>query len=307
MELKQLRHFLAVIDTGSLNRAAHLANVSQQGLSASIRAMEQALGATLFERTRSGAKPTVHGQALARHARLILGQHRLAHAEISALSGADIGTAAVGCGAFFARRVMPLAIRLLNSSRPHVNVRVVESSSDVLFGMLVDGELDFAVSTPSGSFEPHPDLAQETLFEDRDMPLVRPSHPLAQRGPVALADLAEFPWLFSARFVGDRERVLRLFAEARVQPPRSMVLTDSPAIILELLSNADYVHVSGQSFFRREFSSEEFASLDVPQFMSRRLGVITSFRQRAMSAASEVLLQKFRVAWTQLNGLRQSG
>lgn len=304
MELRQLKHFLAVIETGSLNRAADVANVSQQGLSASIRSLEASLGVTLFERNRTGVQPTVHGLALARHARVIVGQQRLARSELAALSAAEVGTADVGCGQFFARRIMPAAIRRLHRQRPGLNVRVIENGSDVLFKMLLDGELDFVASTPSASFSTHPDLAQEVLFEDRDSVMVRPEHPLARQEGVTLADLTRYTWLFSERFEGDRARVLQLFAQAGIKPPRSMVLTDSATIILELLANDDYVHVSGRSFFRREFSTVEFVALDLPEFITRRVGVITTHRQRMLSPASEALLHHFREAWNELDRLR---
>lgn len=299
MDLRQLQHFLAVLEHGSLKRAADVVSVSQQGLSASIKALEDSLGVRLLDRGRLGAVPTAAGRALAEHAQQILGQARLARAELKSLASADSGTAVVGVGPLFAQRLMPAAIRELSAQRPNVSVRVTEGPSDTLCQMLLEGQIDFVASTPSASFEMSPDLESQILFEDYDVPKVRAEHPLARAPRVTLADLAKYPWIFSARYVGDRESVLRMFTKAGIAPPTQLVLTDSVSIITELLRTRDYVHVNGRTFFVREFSTVNCVSLDVPEFGARRVGMIAMRRGGRMAPASRALLDRFLAVWAQ--------
>jgi len=304
MDVRHLQHFLAVIEYGSLKRAAEVVNVSQQGLSSSIKTLEGSVKVKLFERGRLGAVPTVYGRALAEHARLICGQMRLAKSELTSLAAADTGTAAVGVGAFFAQRIMPAAIVKLAETKPAIVVRAVEGPSDMLYRLLLEGDIDFATSTPSGAATLHPDLQQRVLFEDRDAPLVRIGHPLAGRGQVSFADLARHPWLFSARYTADREWVLRSFAAAGVAPPRRMVLTDSPSMLSELLRTGDYIHVTGRSHLLQALSNIELVELPVPALNSRRVGVITLRRHERMAPASRSLLDAFEATWESFARLR---
>jgi DNA-binding transcriptional LysR family regulator len=107
MDLRQLQHFLTVLEHGSLKRAASDACVSQQGLSASIKALEDSLGVQLLDRGRHGAVPTAAGLMLADRAKEILGTVRLTRAELKSLSIGQTGTAVMGSGPFFAQRMVP--------------------------------------------------------------------------------------------------------------------------------------------------------------------------------------------------------
>jgi len=87
LDPQKLAHFLSVYDTGSFSGAASLNNVSQQAVSKSVLRLEDGLGVKLFERGAYGAEATIFGHALARRAKVITAESRLAAAEISALRG----------------------------------------------------------------------------------------------------------------------------------------------------------------------------------------------------------------------------
>jgi len=78
LDPQKLSHFLAVYDSGNFSSAAKANNVSQQAVSKSIGKLEGALGVKLFERSSFGAEATIFGHALARRAKVITAESRLA-------------------------------------------------------------------------------------------------------------------------------------------------------------------------------------------------------------------------------------
>ena len=94
MELRQLSHFLAVVDAGSLTLAADREGLTQQALSKSLARLELELGGKLFERAARGMVLSRLGDAIAEHARQVLADAgRLRHAasaELGLQRGANI-------------------------------------------------------------------------------------------------------------------------------------------------------------------------------------------------------------------------
>jgi LysR family nitrogen assimilation transcriptional regulator len=72
VELRTLRYFIAVLEAGSLSRAAGSLYVAQPALTAQIRKLEEDLGAQLFERSHAGMTPTPAGLQLYQDARRLL-------------------------------------------------------------------------------------------------------------------------------------------------------------------------------------------------------------------------------------------
>jgi DNA-binding transcriptional LysR family regulator len=64
MDVKDLRYFVAVYETGTFSRASECLATVQSNVSARIRALEDALGGALFERHYRGVVPTLKGQEL---------------------------------------------------------------------------------------------------------------------------------------------------------------------------------------------------------------------------------------------------
>ena len=74
MELRQLRYFVAIAESGSFSRAAEKVFVAQSALSHQIAQLESELGTALFHRSRRGIDLTEAGQRFAPHAVSILRQ-----------------------------------------------------------------------------------------------------------------------------------------------------------------------------------------------------------------------------------------
>ncbi|HLR99354.1 MAG TPA: LysR family transcriptional regulator [Mycolicibacillus parakoreensis] len=215
MELRQLRHFVAVADVGHFTRAADALAISQSGLSASIRALERHLGLPVFERTTRSVVVTAAGRVLLGHARRMLREAAGAESAIAALRGADAGMLALGVVQTFTAVDLPATIARLHERHPAVQVVLREAPTRDLLDVLEAGELDLAFVALDATPLP------AGLVSLRDYPetlvvVVGPDHRLAGRARVRLTDLAAEPFVEFQAGLGLQTAVAALFTAAEV-------------------------------------------------------------------------------------------
>ncbi|MDB6177907.1 LysR substrate-binding domain-containing protein [Paracoccus sp. Z330] len=160
--LRQLRYFLALAEHGHFTRAAETAHVTQPALSMQIKALEDAAGASLVERTSAGIVLTPRGRQLAADARQVM----------AAMSGLEQGLRQPGQGGRLTLGMIPtVAPYLLPQALPVLRARDIgrdlhlrEAQTDRLLDELENGRLDAAVvATPSD----RDNLLATPLFADR--------------------------------------------------------------------------------------------------------------------------------------------
>jgi DNA-binding transcriptional LysR family regulator len=155
--LTELRHFLLIADHGTFTEAAKRAHLSQPALTASIRRLEEELGARLFHRGPGGAELTAAGSALAPRARAALAAVEDGRRAVAEIAGLRAGEVRLGAGATATTYRLPAVLAQFRRKHPEVRILVREAMTDQLEGMLHDGELDLAItSAPTGGEPPAP-------------------------------------------------------------------------------------------------------------------------------------------------------
>jgi DNA-binding transcriptional LysR family regulator len=191
-ELRQLRHFVAIAEEGSLTGAAARLHIAQQSLSQQLRTLEAQLGATLFVRSSRGAELTDAGAVLLREARPVLAQ---AERAVEAVQQAGRRSLRVGFLSSVANYVLPPVVRAFRERHPDVALHVEDIAIATLVERLRAGQLDAGLSRP-----PHvDDLATEVVLREPVAAVLPEGHPLARRAEIALADLAGDPWVLTPR------------------------------------------------------------------------------------------------------------
>lgn len=145
MDIRQLRYFVNIVDYGSLGKAAEKLFVAQPSLSQQIAKLEDDVGVPLLIRSSQGVKPTAAGQAMYRHARLVLHQMEQLRQEVREGVGAESGTVAVG---FPTTMSSVLAMPLFERVRlcfPGIRLQFFESMSGYLNELLANGRLDIGI------------------------------------------------------------------------------------------------------------------------------------------------------------------
>jgi DNA-binding transcriptional LysR family regulator len=193
----KLRHVSVVLEIarcGSLQKAAETLMVSQSAISKALAEVESIAEAQLFERTPSGMRPTIYGEALVRHGHLIASDVQRAEAELDALRIGEIGTLSIGV--FFPLNwwdVLADSVVEFRSRSPKIRLGVREDSMETLLELLDHDLLDIVIGRlASGYGSDH--YSQQLLREDHPVFVARQGHPLTQK-PVTLEDLLGFTWV----------------------------------------------------------------------------------------------------------------
>ena len=195
MDLRQLRYFVAVAEEGSFTSAAARLHIAQQSLSEQIRALEAELGGALFERSSRGARLTDVGAVLLREGRPLLAQSERALEATRRAARGEGGTLRVGFLSSVANYMLPPVVRAFRERLPEVTLRVEDVSIARLVEGLRTGSLDAGLSRPPLV----DDLATETVLSEPVAAVLPAGHPLAGRAELALADLADEPWVLTPR------------------------------------------------------------------------------------------------------------
>src|SRR5882724_6047521 len=188
--LRQLQYAVAVADTLGFRRAAEACGVSQPSLSAQLGALEDALGARLFERDRRRVLLTAAGEALVARARRVL-----TDAEDLAAAGRRLvdplaGTLRIGVIPTISSYLLPDVVRALRREHARLSVRWTEDKTSALVRALDEGALDVALVADLGS------LAREPLGHDPFVLAAPRGHALARRvAPVTAEELVGAPLL----------------------------------------------------------------------------------------------------------------
>ncbi|TSD47474.1 LysR family transcriptional regulator [Rhodococcus sp. KBS0724] len=215
MDSRKLTHFAAVAELGNFTRAAEILHLSQSGLSASIRALENDLGCTLFERTTRSVLLTASGHLLHRHAPRILREIADAQNSLDALKDCDTGSFALGVVQTLSAVDLPAVLAQFHLHHPGINVTLIEAPSADLLAAVESADLDLAYVALDSTALP-PGLVALRNYTERLLLVVGEAHALAERSTIELAELQDHSFIDFQAGLGLETVVAALFAESGV-------------------------------------------------------------------------------------------
>jgi DNA-binding transcriptional LysR family regulator len=155
--------FLKVAELGSVSRAAQALHLSQPAVSKQLRALEQALGARLLERSGRGVKLTPEGALVADYGRQSAALLDDCERALRELGTEQAGSLVLGAGATTCIFQLPRWLRQLRAERPSVDVTVRTGTSSVIEALVLEREVDLGlVTSPVGSRA----LKERVLFRE---------------------------------------------------------------------------------------------------------------------------------------------
>ncbi len=294
MELRQLKHFVAVVEAGNLSVAATVVALSQPALTRSIKNLEDGLGVQLLERLPRGVIPTPAGTAFYEHARQLINGLQLAKRDTAAAEAGWAGSIAIGTAAMFSDHILDSSIASIAKTYPGLALEIVEGLFEDLVEQLTIGKLDLVFAN-----FPHTKIADnlvlDPMVEISSSVVVGRAHPLARPGEVDRKSLSESRWVVvnQPHMV---EFLEKFFVAVELTPPRNSIKTNSLALIDALARTGQFVTVLPDHRIAAAVRVGELCRLDLGQPPIRRQAGVIRRRGAVLRPPVQFLIDSLRRA-----------
>lgn len=241
IDLRQLRHLIALAEHRSFVAAASSVNLSQSAFSRSIQALEHSAGCQLVDRSHKELPPTKQGLVVLEHARRLVSGARLLSNEIRQFNGLEAGELRFGCGPAPAAGLVPRAIGGFIGRYPRARVQFQVDDWQSLNKRLLAEEFEFFVAD-TRQFEADPLYQTLRLRPRRWHFCCRAGHPLAALTQVSAEQLLRYPLAVTLRPPNLRKVIADLSGRPDVQ---ANVECENSHSLLGVVLNSDAIGICG--------------------------------------------------------------
>jgi len=294
MDIRSLKHAIALAEAGSFVRAADRLALSQSAVSRSILALEEGLGVVLFDRTPSGVHPTAAGRTLVASARRIVAEAEALRSEVALAQGEIAGNLIFGAVPALAVGYLPQIIAEGMRANPQLNYSLKVRVSSELLEQLRSEAIEFYVAV-GGDRSPDPDLEVRGVGT---LPgggvFARPKHPLAQAKEIPAADILHYPLAVAGmeRFLDRSYRqILHLQQAAKL---RVQLVCDSLHVLQRVAIHSDTLLISSRMSMAGLIADGQLVELSLADDHSYEPGEIEiiSLKGRSLSPAAQLLVNQ---------------
>ena len=294
MDISALQAFLAVAETGSFSRAAERIYLTQPAISKRIAALEQGLGAKLFDRIGRRVQLTPAGQALAARGQALLKDFDDVRRVITNLAGTIGGELRLAMSHHVGLHRLPPALKNFHEAYPEVRLDLRFMDSEQACQAVTQGELELAIVTlPPDKLAP---LRMEKIWDDPLDIVVGRNNPLARETSVTVRQLLDVPAILPGPGTYTREIILKAFGNLRHRLQIGMATN-----YLEVLKMLSAIGL-GWSALPRTMVDDSLKVVQIGKVkIHRQLGLVTH-SGRTLSNAAQAMIRIVRQT-----GLRETG
>jgi DNA-binding transcriptional LysR family regulator len=247
LKLRDLHVLSAVVQCGSMAKAAQHLAVSQPVVSAAIADLEDVIGERLLDRGRRGVEPTIYGRALLKHGTVAFDALKQGVQEIEFLADSTVGELRIGCPEWIAAGLLPVVIDRLLRKHRKVVFRVDQTITATRnFRELRERSLDLVLGWGAPPFA-EADLHVDVLYEDRWCVVAGARSPWCRRKKIDLAELMDEPWQLSPL---NELQLAEAFQASGLKVLQPQVISYSYHLRGRLLATGRYLSVVPRSLLR---------------------------------------------------------
>jgi LysR family tcuABC transcriptional regulator len=298
MDMRQLRYFVQIVESGSMAKASRQLYIAQPALSQQMARLEEEVGKPLLLRSSRGVLPTENGSALYHHAKFILRQLdqaiSVARQDTAALSGrVTLGLApTTNC-----QIGLPL-IRHLRQRLPGVMVNVVEGLSGHLEHMTRVGQLDLAVLF---SQKAAAELSVEPLLEEELFVILPRRSRLVPEGVTAmtLAEVARLPLILPSQGHGLRRRISLEFDRVNVVVDATAEI-DSLPLLMRCLADGMGATIKPMAAIHALGDPQDWRPIPISDANMTRINYLYALPPQKLSPCAAVVHDELKLLVRQL-------
>lgn len=290
LKLRDLHVLLAVVEAGSMAKAARHLAVSQPVVSQAVADLEHTLGVRLMDRNRRGIEPTIYGRALLKHGLAAFDALRQGVKELEFLADPTVGELRIGCPEWVSAGLLPLIIDKLVRRYPrlvfHVQQTVPATSE---FRELRQRSIDLVLGRIAAPFEVE-DLQAEVLYQEQLSVVAGVRSPWTRRRKIELAELVGERWILTPQNELPGSLVRDAFRSSGLEPPQPTVASFSVHLRNRLLATGRYLSVVTDSALRYGDQQAALKVLPVKLPVRPRPVAIVALKNRTLSPVAGLFI-----------------
>jgi DNA-binding transcriptional LysR family regulator len=291
LKLRHLRVFSAVVECGSMAKAAAQLRISQPTVSQVIAELEHTFGVRLLDRSPQGVEPTVYGDALLKRSIVALDELKQSSRDIEFLADPTAGDVRVGSHEIMNAGLLPAVIGRLSRQHPRLVFTVTQAPTTAAqYHDLRERRVDFIFGRLAGPIADE-DLKAEILFEDPLIVVASTGNKWLQRRNIDPAELIDEPWCLPRPESGIAPFVTQAFRAVGLGLPRHTVSANSAHLFYAMVHTGRFLSVAPASTLR--FSGKRLGlkavSVHIP-IQPGPIGIVT-LKNRTISPVAQLFIE----------------
>jgi DNA-binding transcriptional LysR family regulator len=293
LKLHDLHVLMAVVQTGSMSKAAVLLNTGQPAISRSIADLEHTIGMRLLDRSRQGVEPTAYGRALLDGGVAVFDDLRRAVKKIEFLADPTVGEIRVGSNEAIVGGLLPTVFGRLRRQYPGIAIHVTTlGTTSQRYRELRERKVDLVLGRMADSIED--DIATEVLFYDRMFVVAGLKNKWARRRKIDLAELTDEPWTVPPPETPFGSLVAAALRASGMKFPPKGVAFGTTHLNCALLATAPFVSIFPGSLLRLGTNLPPLKILPVKLPIPPWPVGIMTLKDRTLSPVAELFIDRAR-------------
>lgn len=248
MEIRDLKAFMSVVESGSYTKAAQKIFVSQPSLSKSIKKLEDALDVSLLDRSTRHVVLTDAGKIVYDQGKKILYTMSETKLLLEDLQNVQTGHLKIGMPPLVGRMFFPTIARKFRTAYPAIELELVERGAKLVGTMVENSEVDVGfVVLPSDLSKFH----VQPFIEDVFCLYIHENHPLAKQSALSLKQLEHESFILFTEEFSLHDLIIKTCKQAGFQPKVSFKSSQWD-LMMELVASQLGVTLLPQSIFHKQ-------------------------------------------------------
>lgn len=281
MDFDQLETFLEVARHVSFSRAAEKRFRTQPAISSQIRALEEEVGAKLFDRSGGKVSLTAAGKAFLKYVEETLEARKAMLVALGEMERVPRGEIVVGANEGTCLHILPEVFAGFKKLYPDVSVNIKRSDYAKILESVTDNSVDFGVvSLPVTDNR----LTAVLIHQDELVLIAPPQHPVSKLKSVTVAEIAKYP-LVVPKLGHTRDGIEQLFQERRLKPNYTMEL-DSSELLKRFVAADVGIGFIASSNVQEDLRARALVAIPIADARVRRDLALVFRKDKALSRAA---------------------